>query len=125
MRNNSDSITHLPFVLMGKLHQFLQHLASFSQNSINTNKVETNNNTLDVQVTTAVKLVSKFFKKMTKHIKDSTVPKEIPPFARIFFVEQSGKVTPAANPATTNEQESAGKQPTAGTEGGKRVRCRR
>ena len=110
---------------MGKLHQFFQHLASFSQNLINTNKVETNDNTLDVkQVTTAVKLGSKFFKKMTKHIKDSTVPKEIPPFARIFFVEYSGKVT-AAIPATTIEQESAGKQPTAGTEGGKRVRCRR
>ena len=121
MRDNSDSIAHLPFVLMGKLHQFFQHLASFSQNSINTNKVETNNNTLDVkQVTTAVKLVSKFFKKMIEHIEDSTIPKEIPPFARIFFVEQSGKVTPAANPATTIEQESAGKQPTAGTEGGKR-----
>ena len=58
MRDNSDSITHLPFVLMGKLHQFFQHLASFSQNLINTNKVKTNDNTLDVkQVTTAVKLV--------------------------------------------------------------------
>jgi len=79
MRDNSDSITHLPFALMGKLHQFFQHLASFSQNSINTNKVKTNDNTLEVkQVTTAVKLVSKFFKKMTEHIEDSTVPKETP-----------------------------------------------
>ena len=83
MRDNSDSITHLPFGLMGKLHQFFQHLVSFSQNSINTNKVETNDNTLDVkQVTTAVKLVSKFFKKMTEHIEDSTVPKA--PLSRGF-----------------------------------------
>ena len=67
---------------------------------------------------TAVKLVSKFFKKMTEHIEDSTVPKEIPPFARPFFVEQSGKITPTVIPATINEQDTTGKQPAAGNEGG-------
>ena len=117
MRNNSDSIAHMPFVFMGKLHQFFQHLASFSQNSINTNKVEISDDTLDAkQVIIAVKLISKFFKKMTEHIDDSTVPKEIPPFARTFFVEQGSKIIPAT---TATEQESTGKT-TASTEGGKR-----
>ncbi len=38
MRDNSDSNAHLPMVFMAKNHQFFMHLASFSQNSINTNK---------------------------------------------------------------------------------------
>jgi hypothetical protein len=46
MRDNSDCIAHIPFVLMGKLHRFFQLLASFSQNSINKNKVEINNDNL-------------------------------------------------------------------------------
>jgi hypothetical protein len=123
MRDNSDSIAHVPFVLMGKLHQCFQHLASFSQNSMNTNKVELNDNALDVKhVTTAVKLVSKFFKKMTEHIEDSSVPKEIPPFARPFFVEQSGNITAAPAPLSSvpTEQNTAAKTPVEGTEGGKR-----
>ena len=36
--------THLPMVFISKIHQFFMHLASFSQNSINTNKIETGNN---------------------------------------------------------------------------------
>ena len=122
MRDNNDSIAHVPFILMGKLHQCFQHLASFSQNSINTHKVEVNDNTLDVkQVTTAVKLISKFFKKMTEHIEDSSVPKDIPPFARTFFVEQSGSVTSVTPPVVPAEQNKDAKAlPPAGNEGGKR-----
>ena len=121
MRENSDSIAHVPFVLMGKLHQCFQHLASFSQNSINTNKVELNDDTLDVkQVAVAVKLISKFFKKMTEHIEDSSVPKDIPPFARTFFVEQAGNVTAVVPSLVPTEQNTAAKTPAAGTEGGKR-----
>ncbi len=37
---NAPSLVHLPVFFMGKLHQFFQNLALFSQNSINTNKVE-------------------------------------------------------------------------------------
>ncbi len=56
MRDNSKSIANLPFVFMAKLHQFFQNLASFSQNSLNTNKVQINNQNFDIkQVTTAVK----------------------------------------------------------------------
>jgi hypothetical protein len=121
MRENSDSIAHVPFVLMGKLHQCFQHLASFSQNSINTNKVELNDNTLNVkQVAVAVKLISKFFKKMTEHIEDSSVPKDIPPFARTFFVEQTGNVTAVVPSLVPTERNMAAKTPAAGTEGGKR-----
>ena len=111
MRDNSDSIAHVPFILMGKLHQCFQHLASFSQNSINTHKVEVSDNTLDVkQVTIAVKLISKFFKKMTEHIEDSSVPKDIPPFARTFFVEQAGNVTAVVPSLAPTEHNTAAKR---------------
>jgi hypothetical protein len=40
MHNNVDSLAHLPMVFMAKLHQFFQHLALFSQNFINTNKIK-------------------------------------------------------------------------------------
>ena len=57
MRDNSEDIAHLPMVFMGKIHQFFQHLTSFSQNSIDTNKVELGLLDLDDEhVKTAVKL---------------------------------------------------------------------
>jgi hypothetical protein len=77
----------------GTFHHFFQHLALFSQNSINTNLVKHGNHGkgLDIKsVSTAVKLASKFWKKMTKHIKDNTVLKEFPAFARTLFVKQPG-----------------------------------
>lgn len=40
MHNNKDVITHLLIFFMVKIHQLFRYLASFSQNSINTNKVE-------------------------------------------------------------------------------------
>jgi hypothetical protein len=75
----------------GKHNQFFQHLAPFFQNSVNTNLVEHGDHGkgLDIKsVFTAVKLASKFWKKMTKHIKDDTVLKEVPAFARTLFVNQ-------------------------------------
>ncbi len=88
MCDNNESIAHLPFVFIAKHHQFFQNLASSSQNSVNTNKVEINDQNFDVkQVATVVKLMTKFIKKMTEYIEDSSVLKEIPPFAWTFFVE--------------------------------------
>jgi hypothetical protein len=89
MCKKNDSIAHLPYVFMVKLHRFFQSLTLFSQNPINTNKVEINNLSLDTkQITAAVKLVTKFVKKMVEHADDNLVPKEIPPFAKSFFVKQ-------------------------------------
>ena len=69
MRDNKDAIAHLPMVSMGKIHQLFQHLASFSQNSINTNKVEIGDANLETkQITIAVKFASKFMTKMLEHI---------------------------------------------------------
>jgi hypothetical protein len=70
-----------------KLHQYFQHLALFSQNSINTNKVEhgitTSDQGLDSKnIAIVVKLGSNFLKKMAEHIKDDTVPKEVPSSAQ-------------------------------------------
>jgi len=88
MRDNSDSIAHLPMVFMSKIHQFFMHLASFSQNSINTNKIEIGDSTFETkQVSVAVKLASKFFVKMQEHIDDNSIPKDVPAFAKSFFVE--------------------------------------
>jgi hypothetical protein len=79
---------------MGKLHQVFQHLTLFSQNSINTNKVEhgitTSDKGLDSKnIAIAVNFGSKFLKKMAEHIKDNTVPKEVPSFARSLFTKTS------------------------------------
>jgi hypothetical protein len=82
-----------PCCFAGKLHRFFQFLASFSQNSVNTNLVEHGNHSKGLNIksiSTAIKLASRFWKKMTKHIKDDTVPKEVPAFARTLFVEQPG-----------------------------------
>ncbi len=117
---NVLSLVHLPMLFMGKLHQFFQYLALFSQNSINNNIVEhgimTSNQGLDSKnIAIAVKLGSKFLIKMTELIEDDTVPKEIPSFARSLFTETSsgprlvantnGVVTtvPAIAPATTSK----------------------
>jgi hypothetical protein len=119
MHDNSESIAHLPFIFMGKLHQSFQNLASFFQNSINTNKVKINDSDFDVkQVGIVVKLMSKFIKNMKEHIEDSSVPKEIPPFARKFFIEQDGGKIVALAPSTTDQKMDA-KTATA-TKGGKR-----
>jgi hypothetical protein len=75
MRKNSENIVHLTYVCMAKLHQFFQSLAMFSQNSINTNKVEINNLSFDKkQITAAMKLVTKFFKKIIEHAKKQLGP---------------------------------------------------
>jgi hypothetical protein len=91
MRDNSDCIVHLPMVFMGKIHQFFMHLASFSQNSINTNKIEVGDHKFKTKmVSTAVKLASKFFSKMQEHVNDNSIPKEVPAFARSIFVDAAG-----------------------------------
>jgi hypothetical protein len=85
--------SHLPMLFAGKLHHFFQHLASFFQNSINTNLVKHGNHGAGLNIksiSTAVKLASNFWKKMAKHMKDDTVWKEVPAFARTLFVKQPG-----------------------------------
>jgi hypothetical protein len=111
------AIAHLPMVFMAKIHQVFQILAFFSQNLINTNKVELGLADLDDKhVKTAIKLATKFFKKMVNHINNNSVPKEVPTFAKNLFVEQNlggfaiapptiiaPKSNPTAQPATSKE----------------------
>ena len=117
MRDNSDCIVHLPMVFMSKIHQFFMHLASFWQNSINTNKIETGDDKFKCkQVSVAVKLASKFFTKMQEHVEDNSIPKDVPAFAKSFFVKATeGGFVPApptvnatTNPATNQPTESNG-----------------
>jgi hypothetical protein len=42
MLKNKHALAHLPMVFIGKISQVFQHIASFSQSSINMNKVELN-----------------------------------------------------------------------------------
>jgi hypothetical protein len=91
MRNNADSIAHLPLVFMAKIYQFFQLLVSFSQNLINTNKIEVGDDKFDTKnVTIAVKLASKFINKMQEHIDNNCIPKDVPSFAKSFFVKATG-----------------------------------
>jgi hypothetical protein len=120
---NAQSLVHLLLLFMAKLHQFFMHLAAFSQNSLNTNKVEhgitSGNQGLDIKkMSVAVKLASKFLKKMTEHIKDDTVPKEVPSFARNLFTDSLSRpqllvktnVASIIPAATTTTQSKGGKK---------------
>jgi hypothetical protein len=78
-------------VFMSKIHQFFLHLAYFSQNSINTNKIEIGDSTFETkQVSVAVKLASNFFAKMQEHIDDNSILKDVPAFTKSFFAEATG-----------------------------------
>ncbi len=110
MRDNRDSIAHLPMVIMAKIPQMFMHLANFSQNSLNTNKVELGDSDFDTRlVKTEVRLGTKFINKMIKHVKDNLVPKEIPNFATSLFVEQTagGIITLAATNTNAKNQKGA------------------
>jgi hypothetical protein len=50
MRKNKHALVHLPMVFMGKISQVFQHIASFSQSLINTNKVKLNEMDYDKKV---------------------------------------------------------------------------
>ncbi len=96
---NAQQLVHLPMLFTAKLHQFIQNLALFSQNSINTNLVEhgATGDELDIRnISIAIKFAAKFWKKMNNHIKDDTVPKEIPSFAHTMFVEPASGIVAAA-----------------------------
>jgi hypothetical protein len=75
---------------MAKIHQFFQLLASLSRNLINTNKIEVADDKFDIKnVAIAVKLASKFFRKMQEHVDDNSIPRDVPAFARSFFAKAS------------------------------------
>jgi hypothetical protein len=110
-------------VFMSKIHQFFMHLASFSQNSINTNMIETGDDKFEgKQVVIAVKFASKFFTKMQEHVEENSIPKDVPAFAKSFFVEATGggfvPAPPAIIDATTTKP--ATNQPADSNGGGKR-----
>jgi hypothetical protein len=110
MRDNRDSIAHLPMVFMAKIHQMFVHLANFSQNFLNTNKVELGNSGFDTRlVKTGVRLGAKFINKMIKHVEDNVVPKEIPNFKKSLFVKQTagGIITFAATNTNAKNQKGA------------------
>jgi hypothetical protein len=89
MLDNVDSLAHLPMVFMAKLHQFFWHLALFSQNLINTNKIKlADTNSDSKNVTIAVKLAQKFLIKMQEHINNNSIPKDVPALAKIFSQNQ-------------------------------------
>ena len=92
MCDNADRITHLPMFFMEKNHQVFLHLACFSQNSINTNKIELGNEDFDTKmVVTAVNLALKLPSKMQEHIDNNSFPKDVPAFAGGFLSMPPGE----------------------------------
>jgi hypothetical protein len=134
MRNNIDSLVHLPMVFMAKLHQFFQNLALFSQNLINTNKLKLADPNLDSKnVTIAVKLALKFLNKMQDHVEDNSIPKDVPAFSKSFFTKLTGggfihatksddSKKPNATQPTISNENGRGKRKPSGVkqEGGKK-----
>jgi hypothetical protein len=105
MRNNRDSIAHLPMVFMAKIYQMFMHLANFSQNSLNMNKVELGNSDFDTRlVKTGVRLGAKFINKMIEHVEDNLAPKENPNFAKSIFVEQLQEESSLSRQPTTMQR---------------------
>jgi hypothetical protein len=90
MRDNIDYLAHLPMVFMAKLHQFFQHLALFSQNLIDTNKIKLADTNLDLKnITIMVKLASKFLNKMQERIDNNSISKDVLAFGKSFFTEST------------------------------------
>jgi hypothetical protein len=80
-----------PAYAHGKVGFDVARRQHFSQNSINTNKIEIGDSTFETkQISVAVKLASKFFVKMQEHLDDNSIPKDVPAFAKSFFVEATG-----------------------------------
>jgi hypothetical protein len=89
---------------------------------INTNKIKTGDNKFETkQISTPMKLASKFFSKMQEHVKDNSIPKDVSAFAKSFFVEAAGggfvpaplaikaKKTATDQPAQSNDRGEAQK----------------
>jgi hypothetical protein len=70
-------------VFMSKIHQFFQHLANFSQNSLNN--------------------------KIIKQVEDDLLPKDIPAFVKSLFVKQTagGIITLTTTNTNAKNQEGA------------------
>jgi hypothetical protein len=99
-----------PMVFMSKIHHFFQHLANFSQNSLNMNKDKVGDSAFETKlVKTGVKLGAKFINKMIKHVEDNLLPKDIPAFAKSLFVKQTtgGIITLVATNTNAKNQEGA------------------
>jgi hypothetical protein len=95
------------------------HLALFSQNLINTNKIEVGDNKFKRKnVSTAVRLAAKFFNKMQEHVDDNSIPKDVPAFAKSFFIKAPGGGF-APKPKTDNAKKPGTTQPADGNGGGK------
>jgi hypothetical protein len=109
MRDNRNSIAHSPMIFMAKIHQMFMHLANFSQNSLNTNKVELGNSDFDTRlVKTGVRLGAKFINKMIEHVKDNLVPKEIPNFAKSLFIKKTAGGIITLTETNTNAKNQKG-----------------
>ncbi len=87
---------------------------------INTNKIEVGNDEFNTKnFTIVVKLASKFFSKMQEHANDNSIPKDVPAFARSFFVEATGGGF-TLEPKDNKAKKQSAPQPADGTGGGKR-----
>ena len=80
---NKSRMPHLPYYFLNMLQHVFAQQAKFSANSLNTNKVEhgDNGSTLITKVLDqTVKYSVRFFKRISDHVAEDTVPSSIPRF---------------------------------------------
>jgi hypothetical protein len=80
---NKERLPHLPYLFLNMLQHVFAQQAKFLANTFNTNKVEHGNNgsTLNVkQLKQTVKYISRFFKKMSDHVAEDSIPDSVPRF---------------------------------------------
>ncbi len=99
--NNKESLMHLHFNFMQKLHQVFIKLASFTSNSKNTHAIKHNGEhpTFYLKdINSAVKLASTFFEKMQDNIvNESATGLDVPAFAHVTPISPVWGKHPHAN----------------------------
>jgi hypothetical protein len=135
MHDNKDVIAHLPIYFMAKIHQLFRYLASFSHNSVNTNKVEIGE--LDLETKQIIQsLLLKMLEhidensipqnlcqslklKMLEHMDRNSIPQNIPAFAKSLFVEAPKAGFTHESCTTETIKQSANQISTTANEGGR------
>ena len=108
---NKSRMPHLPYYFLNMLQHVFAQQAKFSANSLNTNKVEhgDNGSTLVIkQLEQTIKYSARFFKRISDHVAEDTVPSSIPRFtpAHAHPLNQIAAVTTSIAMATISQDDS-------------------
>jgi hypothetical protein len=118
---NKSRMPHLPYYFLNMLQHVFAQQAKFSANSLNTNKVEhgDNGSTLIIkQLEQTIRYSVRFFKRISDHVAEDTVPSSIPRFtpAHAHPSNQIATVTTSIAMATIGQDDTK-KKPDASPPG--------